>query len=120
MSPNHKTSAPVSSGKRRARQLKIIGVIVLAAGMISAGIVYWFGTRNANLSDDISMLGFNRAEQQQMGELYGRSGLLIDDLLDDLKQPDTQAILILVFSALAAVVCFYFARLLAEDDEPAA
>ena len=95
----------------------MIGVIVLALGMAGAGVVYWLGTRNADLSTDPSMQGFNRAEQRQMGQLYGKSGLLVDEWLDDLKQPGTQAILIAGFSALVFVGCFYFARLLDDEDE---
>jgi len=86
---------------------------------MAAGLVYWLGTRNGNLNDDLSMQGFNRAEQRQMGELYGKSGLLIDEWVDDLKQPGTQAIIIVVVAALVAGGCFYFARLVEVEDEPA-
>jgi hypothetical protein len=95
------------------------GFIVLALGMAGAGVVYWLGTRSPDLNDDLSMVGFNRAEQRQMGQLYGKSGLLIEQWSDDLKQPGTQAILIAAVSALIAAGCFYFARLQDIDDEPA-
>ncbi len=91
---------------------------MLALGLASAGLVYWLETRNANLNDDPSMQGFNRAEQRQMGQLYGKSGLLIDRWTDDLKQPGTQAVLIAGFSVAVFAACFYFARLLDYDDEP--
>ena len=96
----------------------MIGVIVLALGIVGAGIVYWIGTRSPDLSNDLSMLGFNRAETRQMGQLYGKSGLLIQQWTEDLKQPGTQAVLITIFSILTAAVCFYVARLLDVDDEP--
>jgi len=67
--------------------------------------------------DGLSMQGFNRAEQRQMGQLYGKSGLLIDEWSDDLKQPGTQAIIITGLSVLAFAGCFYFARLLDYEDE---
>ncbi len=54
-----------------------------------------------------------------MGQLYGKSGLLIEQWSDDLKQPGTQAVLIMITSALVAGGCFYFARLLDGGDEPA-
>ena len=63
------------------------------------------------------MLGYNRAQTRQMEQLYGKSGLLIEEWFDDLKQPGTQAILIAAVSALIAAGCFYFARLLDNDDE---
>jgi hypothetical protein len=56
----------------------MIGVIVLALGIAAAGVVYWIGTRSPDLSNNLSMLGFNRAETRQMGQLYGKSGLLIE------------------------------------------
>lgn len=104
------------SHKRRPQQLRIIGAVVLALGILAAALIYWFQIRNA-APQDISMLGFNRAEQRQMGQLYGKSGQMMDDWLDDLKQPGTQAILILVFSASVFAGCFYFAKL-ADTDEP--
>lgn len=104
--------------RRRAKQLRTIGAVVLALGIVAAGLVYWIGTRNA-APDDISMLGFNRAEQRQMGLLYGKSGQMMDDWVDDLKQPGTQAILILIFSAVVFAGCRYFAKLVEIDDEPA-
>jgi len=111
--------SPERSRKLSAR-LKWTGRVILALGIVSAGFVYWIGSRQDDLSNDPSMLGFNRAEQRQMDELYGNSGLLMDEWLDDLKQPGTQAVLILVSSGLIAAGCFYFARLLVLDDEPPA
>ena len=113
------TPVPVSSSSRRARRLRMIGVIVLALGIVGAGIVYWARTRSPDLSNDLSMLGFNRAETRQMGQLYGTQGLLIQKWYEDLKQPGTQAAIIVVISALITIGCFYFARLLDVDDEPA-
>ena len=113
MTANDKTSGPRSSSKRSAR-LKVIGVGVLLLGISSACLVYWMGTRSPDLSDDLSMVGFNRAEQRQMGQLYGKMGLLIEDWTNDLKRPGTQATLIASASILIALGCFYFARL--SDD----
>jgi hypothetical protein len=95
----------------------MIGFIVLVLGIGGAGILYWLRTRSPDFSDDLSMVGYNRAETRQMGQLYGKSGLLIEEWSGDLKQPGTQAIIIVVFSTLIAACCFYFARLLDDDDE---
>ncbi|MGA2030257.1 MAG: hypothetical protein ABSG87_09320 [Verrucomicrobiota bacterium] len=94
------------------------GIIVLALGIVSAGIVYWMGTRSADLNDDPAMLGYDRDETQQMGILYGKSGELIEDWSNDLKQPGTQAIIITAVSVIIASGCFYFARLSDYDDAP--
>jgi peptidoglycan/LPS O-acetylase OafA/YrhL len=113
MTINNKTSGPHLSSRRSAR-LKAIGLIVLVLGLGSAGLVYW--TRSPDLSDDLSMLGYNKAQTRQMGMLYGKSGLLIEEWSNDLKQPSTQAIIIASASILIALGCFYFARLLENGD----
>jgi hypothetical protein len=116
MTVNDQTSGPHSSSRRSA-QLRLIGIIVLALGIGGAGMVYWLGTRSPDLSDDPSMLGFNKREERQMGLLYGKMGTLIEDWSDDLKRPGTQAFLIVGFSALVAGACFYCARLPDNDDK---
>ena len=95
----------------------MIGIIVLVLGLGGAGLVYWLGTRAADANDDLSMQGFNRAEQRQMGQLYGSQGLLIEQWSEDLKQPGTQAVIIAMVSTFVAAGCLYFARLLDYDDE---
>ena len=111
-----KTSSPDTSARRRAR-LRIIGAIVLALGLVSAGLVYWLGTRSADTSDDLAMLGYNKARSRQMAMLYGKMGLFSEDLIDNLKRPGVQAAIITVVSTLFAAGCFYIARLPDEDDE---
>ena len=95
----------------------MIGVIILALGIAGAGVLYWLRTRSPDVSGDLSMQGYNRAQQRQMGQLYGNSGLLMEQWSDDLKQPGTQAILMAGFSIAVFAGCFYFARLLDYDDE---
>jgi hypothetical protein len=118
MPVNDKTPDSLSTGRLRARKLRIIGVIVLALGIAGAGIVYWLGTRSPDLSDDLSMAGYNKPEERQMEILYGKSGELIEDWSNDLKQPGTQAVIIVVAAALFTGGCFYFARLSDDDDAP--
>jgi hypothetical protein len=117
MSANDKSSAPAKSFRQRARRLRLIGIIVLALGVGGAGVLYWLRTRSPDVSDNLSMVGFNRAETRQMGRLYGKQGLLIEQWSDDLKQPGTQAAIIAGFSVLVFAGCFYFARLLDYDDK---
>jgi len=50
-------------------------------------------------------------------KFYGKQALLIDNWTHDLKQPGTQALIIVVTAALVAGGCFYFARLLDAADE---
>jgi len=93
------------------------GILVLVLGLAGAGVVYWLGTRSPDVSDDLSMLGYNKAQTRQMEQLYGKQGLLIEEWMEDLKQPGTQAVIIAAVSTLIAVGCFYFARLLDSDEE---
>jgi hypothetical protein len=113
------TIMPDAPAKKHARLLRITGASVLVLGLVTAGVIYGVGLCNAKLNNDPSMLGFNRAEQRQMGQLYGKSGQMVDDWMDDLKQPGTQAVLISIASVLIAAGCFYFARLVEVDDGPA-
>ena len=113
---NDNTENTISPDRRHGRRLRIIGVAILLLGMAGAGIVCWLGTRAADLSDDPSMAGFNRSEERQMAILYGKSGELIEDWSNDLKQPGTQTVIIAAVSVISASICFYFARLSDEDD----
>ena len=117
MTANDKTANPYSSSRRVAR-LRMIGIVVLLLGMGGAGVVYWLGTRAPDVSDDLSMVGYNKAQTRQMAMLYGKMGPVIEEWSNDLKQPGTQAEIIVAVSILAATGCFYFARLLGHDDEP--
>jgi len=100
---------------RPGSRLRRAGFVILIAGLLAAGTVYWMGTRSPNLMDDASMVGFNRARERQMGLLYGKMGNLINDWADDLKQPENQAGLIVIGSILLAAGCFHFARLSDEN-----
>lgn len=112
MNVGDKIQATCSPARRRVRRWRIAGVIVLLLGLAGAGAVYWLGTRTANLGDDLSMTGYSKAETRQMGLLYGQQGLLIEDLQNDLKQPGTQAIIIIIGATIIAAGVFYFARIL--------
>jgi hypothetical protein len=99
---------------RQSKRLRVSGVIVLVLGLLGAGALYWIRTHSGEPTEDELLAGNARLESHQMGLLYGRMGLLTQELSDDLKQPGTQAFLIAAVSVLIAAGCFYFARL--EDD----
>jgi flagellar basal body-associated protein FliL len=119
MTANIKAPSPGSSARRRALRLRIIAVVVLLLGIVGAEVIYWRGTRSGDSSDDPSMLGYDKAEARQVGTLYGQQGVIVQEWSDDLKQPGTQAVIIVVAAALVAGGCFYFARLLENDGEHA-
>ena len=107
---------PVPS-RQPGKRLRLIGVIVLLLGLAGAATVYWRGTHSGEPTEDELLPGNARAETHQMGLLYGKMGVMISQWSDDLKQPGTQAVLIAGGSILIAAGCFYFARLL-HDNEP--
>ena len=118
MTTNGQNIGSVSEVRRRARRYRITGIVLLLLGVVSAGVVYWLGSRAPDFSDDPAMVGFNRAEERQMGMLYGKQGKLIEDLTYALKQPGTQAFLVAAASAVIAAGCFYFARVLEDEAKP--
>jgi hypothetical protein len=102
---------PELSQARRTRRWRIAGVTLLLLGGIGAGVAYWYGMRSAAFMDDPSMQGFNRAEHRQMGMFFGKSGYLIDDLMEAFNHPGTQAIVIGVSALLVCGGCFFIASL---------
>ena len=115
MTTNDQNQEPPSAAYRRVWRYRLAGVVVLLLGLVSAGVIYWLGSRAPDFSDDPSMVGFNRSEERQMGILYGKQGQLIEDLKNSLKQPGTQAMLTIAAAAVVAAGCFYFASLLADE-----
>ncbi len=93
------------------------GASFLVSGIVIAGVVYWMGTRSPDVANDPSMLGYDRPAERQMETLYGKQGDLIEEWSNKLKQPGTQAAIIILTAALVAGCCFYFARLLDYDAD---
>lgn len=108
-----------ASIRRRARRLRVAGAGFLMSGMVIASVVYWLGTRSPDVADDASMLGYDRPAERQMETLYGKQGDLIEEWSNELEQPGTQAVIIILTATLVAGCCFYFARLLDYDADHA-
>ena len=106
---NEQTSRTESASRERL-WLRRIGVIVWVLGISSACILYWLRSRSEDWADDPALVGYSAPAERQMGVLYGKMGLLIDDLCDDLKRPGTQALILAGGSTIFAAGCFYFAR----------
>ena len=113
----NESPGPISSGKRPGRRLRITAAVVLLLGIFGADLAYWLGTHAARTADDPAMMGNEKAQSRQEEILYGKQSVLIDSWMQDLKQPGTQAVIIVVTAALVAGGCFYFARLLDAADE---
>jgi len=85
--------------------------VILVLGLVSAGVDYRLVSRSQLDLDDPSMLAFNKKEHHQMGEFFGKSGYLIDDLVAELGKPGVQSALILALAGLLAWGCWIFSRL---------
>jgi len=103
----------------QSRSLKKIGISVLVAGLIAAGIVYLLGMRQRDFGDDAVTVGFNKPEARQMGMLYGQMGVMMDDLLAALKRPGVQALLIVGVALIVCLICFHLAGPRPEFEESA-
>ncbi len=111
MSKNIQNPVPVSPSARRARRLRIAGVIVLFLGLLGIGTVYWLAIRSGNASDNAMELGYYKSEQLQLQKMYGHQGELMADIYSAFQQPGAQAILIALATALISGGCFFFACL---------
>lgn len=98
-------------------KLRLAGGLILVAGMVGAGVVYWIGQRGEAFANDPAMAGYDKQQTEQMARLYGKSGQLMDDLTNSLKKPGTQAGLIFGGSMVASLICFHLARPVVNKEE---
>ena len=101
----------------RGRRLRVAAIVMVLLGIATACLVYWHGTRPADSADDFTLGTDSKVVDRQMQEAYGRQGQVIADLTDDLKQPGTQAFLIVLATGLLAAGCWYLADLSASEGE---
>jgi hypothetical protein len=90
--------------------------MVLIIGVIAAGIVYEIGRRAADTDLDPSMIGYDKQQNAQIERMYGKSGELMADFSNGLKQPGTQAGIILAISIVTSLICFRFAQPVSEEE----
>jgi hypothetical protein len=107
------------ASRRLRKRLRTIGAAVLAVGLLGALLFYWIVSRTAGPTMEELMPGYAKMESRQMGILFGGTGVLLSEWLEDLKRPDTQAVIIALVAILIACGCFYVARLLEADELPA-
>jgi len=114
--PANQQPSDIAPRRNKTNRLRVVGVLILLLGLIAAGAVYEIQT-HARPTDDELLTANARAQSRQMGILYGKLGVLTQELAEDLRQPGTQACLIAAVSVLAALGCFYVARLSEDDDK---
>jgi hypothetical protein len=98
-----------------ARQLRVIGMLVLVFGVAGACLFYWIAARAAAPTMDDLFPGYSRNRARQIGILMGSMGVTMVQLLDALKDPFTEAMIIAVVAALVALILF---RLASVTDQP--
>jgi uncharacterized protein YjeT (DUF2065 family) len=108
-------SNEIDALNREKARLRTAGLIILAVGLVSAGLLYWLRTENSDLNQLRESQA--HAESRQMQLLYGRSGGLTADLANLLKQPGAQALLIIGISVVIAGGCFYLGQPIRESDD---
>ena len=109
----------IDSQQRRVRYRKI-GIAVLVLGIVGALALYLVRTHLAESADSTLTQYDNateRVESRQMGMLYGKSGQQMAGLIDDLKYPGPQSVVIGLVAVLIAMGFFTAARPLPDSDD---
>jgi amino acid transporter len=105
------------SPRKKSERLRMMGAIVLALGIVAAGIFYWNGThRPADDNLDTMLDGYSRATQHEMGVQMGTMGLIMLGWQQTLARPIAKALIIVAVAGLFASYFFRVAWVL-DDDE---
>jgi hypothetical protein len=105
------------SALKQSDQLRAIGWLVLACGLIGAAVFYLVESRASEPQlDDQTALGLTRALQHQIGALMGHFGLILSDWQNVLMSPAGEAVMIAIGAALAAGYFFRVAWVLDQEE----
>jgi hypothetical protein len=96
-----------------ARQLRAIGVLVLVCGLGGAALFYWWAQTRAHVQTmEQLMPGYSHARARQRGIMMGGFVASLMDSLDGLREPSSQAVILVIVVTIAALVCFRIASLI--------
>lgn len=109
--PENIQDSPSPAHVRNVQRLRIAAVVVMILGLVGVGIVYWLAYRTDNGSANRLAMDYYKKDQLQLEKMYGAQGTLAADIYTALRQPGTQAIIILVTAALIAGGCLFFSKL---------
>ena len=99
------------------RELRTVGRIVLACGLVLAALVYWVSARQrVTLLDDTNALGYSRAMDAQMTRLMGHFGVMMMGWNQSLSSPVGKALAVLVVTALLAGYFFRVAYVMEQEE----
>jgi hypothetical protein len=105
----------IETRRKLAARWKIVGIVVLVAGLAFAPIYYWIQSRQMEQSLGELLPGYEKSMQREVAIQMGPLGLVLMQWSDALARPGVQAFLI----ALGAVVlwrgCVFVAARLSDD-----
>jgi hypothetical protein len=87
--------------------------LILVFGLVTAGYVYWIGTHRTEPTLEELLPGSARLTQRQVGVLYGHSGQIVYEWLEDAKRPGAKATMIVIA---AAILAYVYARMSLSSD----
>ncbi len=116
MAVKNRTPGPDSPSGAGAR-LRTVGALILLIGLGGALLVYWKGAP-PDLPDDLPNANTSKKVARDIEINSGQTGLLLNDLQEDLQEPGVQAVIIAVVTLLAAFGCFFVAQLQARGKTP--
>jgi hypothetical protein len=90
----------------RPARLRVVGLAVLVAGVLGAGIFYLAASHAGDRSMDDLLPGYTRSQNRQIGALMGNFGVTMLDWQETLRQPGAEAILLALAAALVARLCY--------------
>lgn len=97
-------------------QFKLLGAIALLLAVASAGTAWRIHLHPTPTIEEL-LPGYRQANDRQIGILYGQGGVILSDWVDDLTDPETEAVIGAVIGVLAGIGCFYVSWLL-DGTEP--
>jgi hypothetical protein len=114
-----KTLLPVEppDPRRIARQIRLIGAIVLVAGLLAGGWISWHEWYRTEPTIEEVLPGSEAAASRQMGIMYGPLLQDVWDFYREIQQPYIASVLIVATSALVMLGCRRLARRHLEDAE---
>jgi hypothetical protein len=95
--------------------LQIAGRVVLVCAVVAAIVFYWIKSGSAAPELDELAAGYVKARDHQLGQLMGPFGVMMNQWMDVLQRPLSEAILIAATGAVIAWACF---RLAETADDP--
>ncbi len=97
--------------------LRMIGVVVLVAGLVIAGLVYGLSKPPEVLPDELANPAGYKKSAREMDTIYGRMGGFSYAVTQDLKDPMVQAVIIAIGSVIVATGCFWVAEIKRRAEE---